>query len=134
MGGLTPRWVVVDELVHELDSLRALAQDVEARTPAEHDLAGELRASLARASDTIHLVIGGDEAMIAQAWRTISEAQEISARALVAVARSRATHRQAETIRERVKAEVRRLTRHREDLLALRDAAERFRKEPGPGS
>jgi hypothetical protein len=133
MGGLTPRWVVVDELVHELGSLRALAQDVEAQTPAQHDLARELRASLARASDTIHLVIGGDEAMIAQAWRTIAEAQEISARARMAVAACRATHRQTETIRERVKAEVRRLTHQREELLALRETPERVRKEPGPG-
>ena len=123
MGALTPRWVVVDELVHELGSLRAVAQQVESRTLA-HDLAGELRLSLARAADTVHLVIGGDEAMIAQAWRTIADAREVSARALTAAAGSRAIHRQAATLRERVKAEVRRLERYGRDLQALREAGE----------
>ena len=123
MVGLTPRWVVVDELVNELGSLRAVAQQVESKTLA-HDLAGELRVSLARATDTIHLVIGGDDAMIAQAWRTIAEAREVSARALTAAAGARAIHRQAATIRERVKAEVRRLERYGRDLQALREAGE----------
>jgi hypothetical protein len=125
MGALPPRWIVVDELVSELGSLRAVAQQVESQTlAAEHGLAHELRASLARATDTVHLVIGGDEAMIAQARHTIAEAQQISARARMALARGRATHRAAETIRERVRTEVRRLERFRDDLQALGEARE----------
>jgi hypothetical protein len=89
---MVPRWVVVDKLVHELGSLRAVVQEVEARPEmAENDLTQELRASLARAADTIHLVIGGDEGMLSQAWRCIAEAQEVGSRARVAFARTRAS-------------------------------------------
>jgi len=88
-------------MVHELGSLRAVVQEVEARADlAEADLALELRRSLARAADTIHLVIGGNEEMVAQAWRTIAEAQEVSARARRALGRSRTTNAQAQVIRD----------------------------------
>jgi hypothetical protein len=89
---MVPRWVVVDKLVHELGSLRAVVQEVEARPEmAENDVTLELRASLARAADTIHLVIGGDEGMLSQAWRCIAEAQEVGGRARVAFERARAS-------------------------------------------
>ena len=82
MGAAGPRWAVVDELVHELGSLRAVVQEVEAEPDlVEHDVALELRTSLARAADTIHLVIGGDEGLVSQARRCIAEAQEVGRRA-----------------------------------------------------
>ena len=98
---MVPRWVVVDKLVHELGSLRAVVQEVEAEPQlADDNVATELRASLSRAADTIHLVIGGNDAMVAQAWRTIAEAQEVSARARRALGRSRTTNAQAQVIRD----------------------------------
>ena len=62
MGAAGPRWEVVDELIHELGSLRAVIQNIEVAEPdlADDDVTVELRACLARAADTIHLVIGGD--------------------------------------------------------------------------
>jgi hypothetical protein len=125
MGAPVPRWVVVDELVHELGSLRAVVAEVEASPGlVEGAVTHELRASMARATDTIHLVIGGDEAFIAQARRTIAEAREVSARARTAAAGTRAIYRQAATLRERIAAEVRRLERYRQGLQAMREAGE----------
>jgi hypothetical protein len=122
---MVPSWVVVDKMVHELGSLRAVVQEVEARPDlAEDDVTLELRSSLARAADTIHLVIGGNEEMVAQAWRTIAEAQEVSARARQALARFRATHAQARVIRDSAKAHGRRTESHLQDLRAMRGAGE----------
>jgi hypothetical protein len=88
---MVPRWTVVDKLVHELGSLRAVVDEIDGRPDlAEDDVALELRASLGRAADTIHLVIGGDDAMVAEAWRTVAEAQEVGARARAAIDRTRA--------------------------------------------
>src|SRR6186713_3356660 len=102
------QWAVVDQLVHELGSLRAIVQEVEAEPElADADITLELRGSLGRAADTIHLVIGGNEAMVAEAWRTIAEAQKVGERARLAISRSRATHDHSTTIRENVKAKVR---------------------------
>ena len=133
---MVPRWVVVDKMVHELGSLRAVVQEVEAEPDlAEDDVTLELRGSLARAADTIHLVIGGNEQMVAQAWRTIAEAQEVSARAQEALARSRATHAQAELIRGAAKTHGRSTKSHIEDLRRMRGAAEgrsTSKKEPRP--
>jgi hypothetical protein len=122
---MMPRWAVVDQMVHELGSLRAVVQEVDARPElAEADVALELRVSLARAADTIHLVIGGDEAMVAQAWRTIAEAQAVSARARQALTRSRVTHARAQVIRDAAKANGRSAASHIEDLRSMRGATE----------
>ena len=105
MGAAGPRWAVVDELVHELGSLRAVVQEVEAEPDlAEHDVALELRTSLARAADTIHLVIGGAEGLVSQARRCIAEAQEVGRRARLVLERSRATHRQSRSLRDDTRA------------------------------
>ena len=101
---MVPRWTVVDKLVHELGSLRAVVQEVEAEAElADADVSLELRTSLARAADTVHLVIGGDEAMLAQAWRTIAEAQEVGTRARAAIERSHATGRHSRVVRASAK-------------------------------
>lgn len=119
---MVPRWVVVDKLVHELGSVRATVQEVEAQPDlAQDDVALQLRASLARAADTIHLVIGGNEDMLAQAWRTIAEAQEIGARARLALDRSRATNAHAQTIRDHSRAHGRQTRRHIDELHAASD-------------
>ena len=119
----SPRWAVVDELVHELGSLRAVVQEVETQPDfADHDVVLELRASLARAADTIHLVIGGNDGMVSKARRCIAEAQEVGTRARLAVERSHATHHDARTIRERTQAQVRQTKRHIGDLQDIRDA------------
>ena len=136
MGAAGPRWAVVDELVHELGSLRAVVQEVEAEPDlVEHDVALELRTSLARAADTIHLVIGGDEGLVSQARRCIAEAKEVGARARVAVERSRATHHDTRSIRERTRPQVQQTNRHIGDLQGMRDANDARRvpkKEPRP--
>jgi|SRR3989442_11696128 len=133
---MVPSWVVVDKLVHELGSLRAVVQEVEARPElAEDDVALELRNSLARAADTIHLVIGGNEGMVAQAWRSIAQAQEVGVRARLAMERSRATGAHAQAIRESAKTQGRRTESHIDDLRAMREAGESRRtskKEPSP--
>jgi len=135
---MVPHWVVVDKMVHELGSLRAVVQEVEARADlAEADLALELRRSLARAADTIHLVIGGNEEMVAQAWRTIAEAQEVSARARQALARSRTTNAHVQVIRDTAKAHGRSTESQVGDLRAMRGAGEGRRppkKESRPGN
>jgi phage replication-related protein YjqB (UPF0714/DUF867 family) len=114
---MVPRWAVVDKLVHELGSLRAVVQECEAEPQvAEDDVATELRASLARAADTIHLVIGGNDAMVAQAWRTIAEAQEVGARARLVLERSRARGEHARVIRNRARAQGWQTERHLGDL------------------
>jgi hypothetical protein len=119
---MVPRWVVVDKLVHELGSVRAVIQEVEAQPDlAEDDVTVELRTSLARAADTIHLVIGGNEAMLAQAWRTIADAQEVGARARLALERSRSAGQQSRLIRDRAKAQGRQTAHHVEELRELRD-------------
>jgi hypothetical protein len=122
---MVPQWVVVDKLVHELGSLRAVVQEVEAQPDlAEDDVTLELRTSLARAADTIHLVIGGNETMVTQAWRTIAEAQEVGTRARLALERSRAAGEHARTIRDRAKAQGRQTERHIGNLQAMREATE----------
>jgi hypothetical protein len=133
--GASPRWAVVDELVHELGSLRAVVQEIESQPGLTHDdeVALELRASLARAADTIHLVIGGDEGLLAQARRCIAEARVVGERALLAVERSRATHSDTRAIRERTRAQVRQAKRHIGDLQDMQDANDARRlpkKEP----
>jgi lysophospholipase L1-like esterase len=126
---MVPRWAVVDKLVHELGSLRAVVQECEAEPQvAEDDVATELRASLARASDTIHLVIGGNDAMVAQAWRTIAEAQEVGARARLVLARSRARGEYARVIHNRARAQGWQTERHLGDLRALRETSQALTK------
>jgi Mg-chelatase subunit ChlI len=135
---MVPRWVVVDKLVHELGALRAVVQEVEARPElAGDDMTFELRSSLARAADTIHLVIGGNEGMLAQAWRSIAEAQEVGVRARLALEGSRATNAHARAIRDSAKAHGRHTESHIDDLRAMREASEARRtskKEPSPQS
>jgi len=122
MGGSGPRWAVVDELVHDLGSLRALVEEVEAQPEFSQDeVALQLRSSLARAADTIHLVIGGDEAMLAQARRTIAEAQEVAARVRSAIAGAGATQHDAGVIRKQALARGGQTRRHVQDLHALQD-------------
>ncbi len=104
---MVPRWAVVDKLVHELGSLRAVVQEIEAEPRlADDNVATELRASLSRAADTIHLVIGGNDAMVAQAWRTISDAQEVGTRARLALERSRAAGEDSRAIRDRARTQT----------------------------
>lgn len=89
---MVPRWAVVDKLVHELGSLRAAVEAVDTHPDlADENVTAELRDSLARAADTIHLVIGGNEGMVSQAWRHIAEAQEAEARLRVAMASARSS-------------------------------------------
>jgi hypothetical protein len=119
---MVPRWAVVDKLVHELGSLRAVVDEIDARPDlAQDDVALELRASLGRAADTIHLVIGGDDAMVAQAWRTIADAQEVGARVRLAMERAHATRAHAGAIRQEAKARGGQTRRHIDDLQALKD-------------
>jgi hypothetical protein len=120
---MASRWTVVDKLVHELGSLRAVAQEFESDPGlADADVTLELRNSLARAADAVHLVIGGDEGMVEKAWRTIAEAQEVGERARLALERSRATGRQSRVIRDRAKAQGSQTAREVADLRTLRDA------------
>jgi hypothetical protein len=129
----TPRWAVVDELVHELGSLRAVVVEAESRPElADDDVTLELRASLGRAADTIHLVIGGDESMVSKAWRCITEAKEVSARARRAVERSRATQKDTSALRARSRAHVVEAKRHIEDLRDL-EATQRSRRNGKAG-
>jgi len=132
---MVPRWVVVDKLVHELGSLRAVVQEAEAQPDlAEETVVAELRDTLARAADTIHLVIGGNEAMVAQAWRTIAEAQEVGVRTRLALDRSRTTGERSQVIRDRARAHGRQTERHINELRAMRDTQARrpSKKEPSP--
>ena len=101
---MVERWVVVDKLVHELGSLRAAVEELETRSdmPDENG-AVELRASLARAADTIHLVIGGNEGMVSQAWQRIAEAQEAAARLRLEMGTARASSAAGARAGKRVK-------------------------------
>jgi hypothetical protein len=109
---MVPHWAVVDKLVHELGSLRAVVQEIDSHPNlVQDDVALELRASLARAADTIHLVIGGNEGMVSQAWRYLAQAQEVGGRARRAVELSRATPHEARAIRDGAGAQVRRAKR-----------------------
>ena len=119
---MVPRWTVVDKLVHELGSLRAVVQEFESEAElADADVTLELRNSLDRAADVVHLVIGGDLAMVAKAWRTIAEAQQVGERARLALERSRQTGHQSRVIRDRAKAQGW-AAREVADLRTLRDA------------
>jgi hypothetical protein len=130
---MVPRWAVVDKLVHELGSLRAVVQECEGEPELGGDhVATELRTSLARAADTIHLVIGGNEAMVEQAWRTITDAQEVGARARVALARSRDSSGHSRAIRDRAKARGLQTERHLDDLRALRETSPALTKPSRP--
>jgi hypothetical protein len=130
---MVPRWAVVDKLVHELRALRAVVQEVEAQPQlADDDVATELRASLARAADTIHLVIGGNEAMVAQAWSTVAEAQEVGGRARQALKSSRAAGAHSRAIRDRARAQGRQTERHLGDLRALRQTTQGLTKPSRP--
>lgn len=118
---MVPRWAVVDKLVHELGSLRAVVDEIDAqRDLAQDDVTLELRASLGRAADTIHLVIGGDEAMVTQAWRTIAEAQEVGARIRRSIGRSHATQEHQGPIRREAKARGGQTRRHSDELQAMK--------------
>ena len=122
-----PEWVVVDKLVHELGSLRAVVQEVEARPGmAGDEVVVELRSLLNRAADTVHLVVGGDEAMVSRAWQCIGEAQELGQRALQAVGQARAMQRDARSIADQTRAiaVAGRITREQADA-ALAHAEER---------
>jgi hypothetical protein len=130
---MVPRWAVVDKLVHELRALRAVVQEVEAQPQlADDDVATELRASLARAADTIHLVIGGNEAMVAQAWSTVAEAQEVGGHARQALKSSRAAGAHSRAIRDRARAQGQQTERHLGDLRALRQTTQGLTKPSRP--
>ena len=130
---MVPRWVVVDKLVHELGSLRAVVQEVEAEPQlADDNVATELRASLSRAADTIHLVIGGNDAMVAQAWRTIADAQEVGTRARLALERSRAAGEHSRVVRDRARDRGRQTQRHVSGLRALQETSETLTKPSRP--
>jgi len=136
MGSSGPRWVVVDKLVHELGSLRALVEEVEAQPAvSQDDVALELRSSLARAADSIHLVIGGNEGMLAQARRTIAEAQQVGERARLALQHARASGRRSRAIPHSAKAEMQ-VAGHIDDLLEMhesnRPARDGVGGPPGP--
>ena len=108
-------WLDVDKLVHELGSLRAVVQEIEARPGMDGDaVVMELRGLLNRAADTVHLVVGGDEAMISKAWQCIAEAREVGARARRALDHVRATHRETNALRDMTRA-------LQEDLRTVRE-------------
>ena len=120
---MVPRWAVVDKLVHELGSLRAVMDEIDARSDlAQIDIALELRASLGLAADTIHLVVGGDDAMVAQAWRTIAEAQKVGARARAAINRAHATGERSRVLRDHAKAHASQTAKQVEELRAVGEA------------
>jgi hypothetical protein len=130
---MVPRWAVVDKLVHELGSLRAVVRECEAEPQvADDDVATELRASLARAADTIHLVIGGNDGMVTQAWSTIAAAQEVGARVRLAIARSRGAGEHSRAIRNRARDQGRQTERHLGDLRALHETAQALTKPSRP--
>ena len=134
-------WLDVDKLVHELGSLRAVVQEIE----AQPDMAGdeavvELRGLLDRAADTVHLVVGGDEAMVSKAWQCIAEAREVGDRARRALDHVRATHRESYALRDMTRALKKdiRTVREETDAQVLRgkqrvDELKRIRQGP-PGA
>lgn len=136
-------WVVVDKLVHELGSLRAVVQEIESHPGMDgDDVVVELRGLLDRAADTVHLVVGGDEAMVSKAWQCIAEAREVGARARSALDHVRATHRESNAIRDMTRAlqkEIR-TARAETDAQVLRgkqrvDELKRIRQgDPRPGA
>ena len=97
---MSSRWMAVDQMIHELGSLRALVEKADAAASAESKELLELRTAVARAADTLHLVIAGQEDMLAKARRTLAEAREVGERAVKALERSRATQSASRTIRE----------------------------------
>ena len=111
-----------------------MVQQIQAEPELDEDeVTLALQASVARAADTIHLVIGGDEAMLEQARRTLAEAREVMARARAALASGRAAHQHARHTRERVNAAVMRTEGEQEGLRAVREESEsrrRSRKDP----
>jgi hypothetical protein len=123
---MEPRWVDVDKLVHELGSLRAVVQEIEAEPDlAQADITRELRACLDRAADVVHLVIGGDQGMMAQARRSMAAAQEVGARARAAVEKARALHDYSRKLQKESAARAQE-TRHRvSGLKELGNAATR---------
>ena len=99
-------WVDVDKLVHELGSLRAVVQEIEAQPGMSEDaVAIELRSMLDRAADIVHhLVVGGDDSVVSRAWQCIAEAREVGARARRALERVQATHDSTRSIRGETQA------------------------------
>jgi hypothetical protein len=96
---MEPRWELVDKLVHELGSLRAAVDEIEAVPDlAEAEVTRELRACLDRAADVVHLVIGGDAGMVSDAWRTIASAQLVSRRAAAALENAKVLHGHTKTL------------------------------------
>lgn len=129
-------WTTIDILVHELGAVRSVVNEVDAQPRlAEAPIALELRASLARAADTVHLVIGGDESMVAQARRCIGEAREVSQRAQRALETIRATHGTARDIRAESRERSEQTREHIQDLQEMRGAneARRDAKKPRAG-
>jgi len=98
------RWEVVDELVHELGALRATVREAEGRDVGDASVVVELRASLERAADDIHLVIGGNDGMVSRARRSIALAQEVGTRARTALRRARALHDESASLRNEAAA------------------------------
>ena len=127
------RWAVVDELVHELGSLRAVVDEADAEpNVAEADVTLELRACLAQAADTIHLVIGGDDQMVAQAWRSIAAAQEVGKKARTALEKARAVRTKARHLGQESAAHRRETQKHIRGLRDLRDTGLVRRRSADP--
>ena len=103
---MVPRWAILDEMVYELGSLRATIQKAEGRPDlAGADVTVALRASLARAADDIHLVIGSDDqAVVSQARRSIASAQEAGRRAQSALDGTKAVRDQSRSLRTQAAA------------------------------
>jgi hypothetical protein len=140
---MSTEWVVVDKLVHELGSLRAVVQEIEAHPGLDGEgVVVELRGLLDRAADTVHLVVGGDEAMISKAWQCIAEAREVGDRARRALDHVRATHRESNSLRDMTRALKQdiRTVREEADAQVLRgkqrvDELKRIRQgAPRPGA
>ena len=128
---MATNWTVIDALVHDLGAVRAVADQIDAYPRLADDaIAHELHACLARAADTVHLVIGGDGAMLSQARRCIAEAQQVGDRARMAVERARLTHEDARAIRADSRARTQQTRDHIADLNDLRQASEARRSAP----
>jgi hypothetical protein len=112
-----------------------VVQELEAQPRlAEDGVTLELRSSLARAADTIHLVIGGDETLVSKARRCIAEARELANRGRPPGGRAPAADREAP---KRTRGPVQPPRRHTGNLDVIADsqAARRLsKKEPREAS
>ena len=119
-------WSAVDELIHELGSVRAFLNEVEAMPEASHaPQVEQVRGAMAEATDAITRIFAhGDDLLVEAAWEAMARAQDAVSVARDLVTRARTSQETSWRMRQ---ANLEQMARAREQAEVIARQAERVR-------